>query len=80
MRLLTKKNEALKRLVYVLLMYSTCIITPFIDVIFIPIKWIITGSVLRQKVTKGKKTFYVYTIMEVVYYSMNKYLTKLLKL
>lgn len=74
--------KALKRLVYVLLMYSICIITPFIDVIFIliPIKWIITGSVLRQKVTKGKKTFYVYTITEVAYYSMDKYFTKLLKL
>ena len=74
--------KALKRLVYVLIMYSTCIITPFIDVIFIliPIMWIITGSVLRHKVTKGKKTFYVYTITEVAYYSMDKYLTKLLKL
>lgn len=48
--------------------------------IFIPIKWIITGSILRKKVTKGKKTFYVYTITEVLYYSMDKYLTKLFKL
>lgn len=72
--------KALKRLVYVLLMYSTCIITPFIDVIFIliPIMWIITGSVLRQKVTKGKKTFYVYTITEVVYYSMDNPLAELI--
>lgn len=63
-------------------MYIICIILPLIDVLFIliPIKWIITGSVLRQKVTKGKKTFYVYTITEVAYYSMDKYLTKLLKL
>ena len=74
--------KALKRLVYVLLMYSTCIITPFIDVIFIliPIMWIITGSILRKIITKGRKTFYVYTITEVAYYSMDKYVTKLLKL
>ena len=74
--------KALKRLVYVLLMYSTCIITPFIDVIFIliPIMWIITGSILQKKITKGRKTFYVYTITEVAYYSMDKYLTKLLNL
>ena len=74
--------KALKRLVYVLLMYSTCIITPFIDVIFIliPIMWIITGSILRKKITKGRKTFYVYTITEVAYYSMDEYLTKLLNL
>ena len=74
--------KALKRLVYVLLMYSTCIITPFIDVIFIliPIMWIITGSILRKIITKGRKTFYVYTITEVVYYSMDKYVTKLLNL
>lgn len=71
-----------KRLVYVLIIYSICIITPFIDVVFIliPIKWIITGSILRKTVTKGKRTFYVYTITEVLYYSMDKYLTKLLKL
>ena len=74
--------KALKRLVYVLLMYSTCIITPFIDVIFIliPIMWIITGSILRKIITKGRKTFYVYTITEVAYYSMDKYVTKLLNL
>lgn len=74
--------KILKRLVYVLIIYSICIITPFIDVmfIFIPIKWIITGSTLRKKVTKGKKTFYVYTITEVLYYSMDKYLTKFFKL
>lgn len=63
-------------------MYSICIITPLIDVVFIflSIYWIMTGSILRKKVTKGKKTFYVYTITEVAYYSMDKYLTKLLKL
>ena len=74
--------KALKRLVYVLLMYSTCIITPFIDVIFIliPIMWIITGCILRKIITKGRKTFYVYTITEVAYYSMDKYVTKLLNL
>lgn len=74
--------KILKRLVYVLIIYSICIITPFIDVVFIliPIKWIITGSILRKTVTKGKRTFYVYTITEVLYYSMDKYLTKLLKL
>ena len=74
--------KALKRLVYVLLMYSTCIITPFIDVIFIliPIMWIITGSILRKIITKERKTFYVYTITEVAYYSMDKYVTKLLNL
>ena len=74
--------KALKRLVYVLLMYSTCIITPFIDVIFIliPIMWIITGSILQKIITKGRKTFYVYTITEVAYYSIDKYVTKLLNL
>lgn len=74
--------KILKRLVYLLIIYSICIITPFIDVVFIliPIKWIITGSILRKTVTKGKRTFYVYTITEVLYYSMDKYLTKLLKL
>jgi hypothetical protein len=64
-------------------MYSICIITPLIDVLFIliPINWIITGSRFRWAISKkGKKTFIVYTITEVVYYSMDKYLTKLLKL
>lgn len=42
---------------------------------------VITGStILRVKETKGCKSFYVYTITQIVYYSMDKYLTKLLKL
>lgn len=37
-------------------------------------------TTLRVKVTKGCKSFYVYTITQIVYYSMDKYSTKLLKL
>ena len=41
----------------------------------------ITGStILRVKETKECESFYVYTITQIVYYSMDKYLTKLLKL
>lgn len=43
--------------------------------------WIITGNtILRVRVTNGGKPFYVYTITQIVYYSMDEYLTKLLKL
>lgn len=49
--------------------------------LIIPAIWVITGStILRVKVTKGCKSFYVCTITQIVYYSMDKYLTKLLKL
>lgn len=74
--------KVLKRLIYIILIYSICIITPFIDVVFIllPIYWLMTGSILRKEITKGNKTFYVYTVTEVLYYNMDKYLTKLLKL
>ena len=75
--------KILIRIVYVILMYFICIILPLIDVLFIliPIKWIITGSRFRWVISKkGKKTFIVYTITEVVYHNMDKYLTeKLLK-
>ena len=54
--------------------------TPLLPLI-IPAIWVITGStILRVKETKGCKSFYVYTITQIVYYSMDKYLTKLLKL
>ena len=77
--------KILKRLVYVLLMIPICTIvfiieSPLLPVI-IPTIWVITGNIsLRMKVTKGCKSFYVYTISQIVYYSMDKYLTKLLKL
>lgn len=74
-----------KRLIYVLLMIPICTIvfvieSPLLPLI-IPAIWVITGStILRLKVTKGRKSFYVYTITQIVYYSMDKYLNKLLKL
>ena len=77
--------KILKRLVYVLLMISICTIVFVIESSLLPLTrlaiWVITGStILRMKVTKGCKSFYVYTITQIVYYSMDKYLTKLLKL
>lgn len=74
-----------KRLIYVLLMISICTIVFVIESsllpLIIPTIWVITGStILRLKVTKGRKSFYVYTITQIVYYSMDKYLNKLLKL
>lgn len=74
-----------KRLVYVLLMIPICTIVFVIESSLLPLIilaiWVITGStILRVKVTKGCKSFYVYTITQIVYYSMDKYLTKLLKL
>ena len=77
--------KVLKRLVYVLLMIPICTIVFVIEStllpLIIPAIWVITGStILRVKVTKGCKSFYVYTISQIVYYSMDKYLTKLLKL
>lgn len=77
--------KILQRLVYVLLMIPICTIvfvieSPLLPLI-IPAIWVITGStILRVKVTKGCKSFYVYTVSQIVYYSMDKYLTKLLKL
>ena len=55
--------------------------SPLLPLIILAI-WVITGNtiLLRMKVTKGCKSFYVYTITQIVYYSMDKYLTKLLKL
>lgn len=43
--------------------------------------WVITGNtILQVRVTNGGKPFYVHTITQIVYYSMDEYLTKLLKL
>ena len=75
----------LKRLVYVLLMIPICTIVFVIESTLLPLIilaiWVITGStILRVTVTKGCKSFYVCTITQIVYYSMDKYLTKLLKL
>ena len=76
--------KILKRLVYMLLMIPICTIvfvieSPLLPVI-IPVIWVITGNnSLRMKVTKGCKSFCVYTITQIVYYSMDKYLIKLLK-
>lgn len=73
--------KILKRLVYMLLMIPICTIvfvieSPLLPLIILAI-WVITGStILRVKV----KSFYVCTITQIVYYSMDKYLTKLLKL
>lgn len=77
--------KVLKRLVYVLLMIPICTIVFVIESSLFPLIilaiWVITGNtILRMKVTKGCKSFYVYTITQIVYYSMDKYLTKLLKL
>ena len=68
-----------------LLMIPICTIVFIIEslllLLIIPVIWIITGgTTLRMKVTKGCKSFYVYTITQIVYYSMDKYSTKLLKL
>lgn len=77
--------KILKRLLYVLLMIPICtmvfvIESPLLPVI-IPAIWVITGStILRVKVTKGCRSFYVYTISQIVYYGLDKYLKKLLKL
>lgn len=77
--------KVLKRLVYMLLIIPVCTIIFVIESLFLPLIipaiWIITGgTTLRVKVTKGCKSFYVYTITQIVYYSMDKYSTKLLKL
>lgn len=77
--------KILKRLVYVLLMIPICTIVFVIEGLLLPLIipaiWVITGStILRVKETKKCEPFYVYTITEIVYYSMDKYLTKLLKL
>lgn len=77
--------KVLKRLVYVLLIIPICTIvfvieSPLLPLI-IPAIWVITGStILRVKVTKGCKSFYVYTVSQIVYYGLDKYLKKLLKL
>ena len=77
--------KILKRLVYVLLMIPICTIVFVIESPLLPLIitaiWVITGStILRVKETKDSESFYVYTITQIVYYSMDKYLTKLLKL
>lgn len=77
--------KILKRLVYVLLMIPICIIVGIIEgsllPVIIPVIWVITGNTsLRMKVDKRGKSFYVYTITQIVYYGLDKYLTKLLKL
>ena len=76
--------NVLKRLVYVLLMIPVCTIVFVIESLLLPLIipaiWVITGcTTLRVKVTKGCKSFYVCTITQIVYYSMDKYLTKLLR-
>jgi hypothetical protein len=68
-----------------LLMIPICTIVFVIESLLLPLIipaiWIITGcTTLRVKVTKGCKSSYVYTITQTVYYSMDKYSTKLLKL
>lgn len=77
--------KVLKRLVYVLLMIPICIIVGIIEGLLLPLIipaiWVITGSTsLRMKVDKRGKSFYIYTITQIVYYGLDKYLTKLLKL
>lgn len=77
--------KILKRLLYVLLMIPICTMVFVIEStllpVIIPAIWVITEStILRVKVTKGCKSFYVCTITQIVYYSMDNYLTKLLKL
>ena len=77
--------KILKRLVYVLLIIPICTIVFLIEgsllPLIIPAIWVITGStILRVKETKDSESFYVYTITQIVYYSIDKYLTKLLKL
>ena len=77
--------KVLKRLIYVLLMIPMCtvvFITEGLSLFLIVLAiWIITGNtILRVRVTNGSKPFYVYTITQIVYYSMDEYLTKLLKL
>ena len=77
--------KILKRLIYVLLMIPICIIVGIIEGLLLPLIipaiWVITGSTsLRMKVDKRGKSFYIYTITQIVYYGLDKYLTKLLKL
>lgn len=77
--------KILKRLVYVLLMIPICTIV-FVNEslllpLIIPTIWVITGNTtLRIKVTKGCKSFYVYTITQIAYYGLDNFLKKLLKL
>lgn len=75
----------LKRLIYILLMIPMCtivFITESILLFLIVLAiWVITGNtILQVRVTNGGKPFYVHTITQIVYYSMDEYLTKLLKL
>lgn len=77
--------KILNRLVYVLLIIPISTIVFVIESLLLPVIiptiWILTGDTsLRMKVTKGCKSFYVYTITQIVYYSMDEYFTKLLKL
>ena len=61
-------------------MYYRIIIESCLLPIIVPATWVITGStIIRMKVNKcGGKSFYVHTITEMIYYSMDKYLTRLL--
>ena len=66
-------------------MIPICIIVGIIEGLLLPLIipaiWVITGNTsLRMKVDKRGKLFYVYTITQIVYYGLDKYLTKLLKL
>lgn len=76
--------KILKRLVYVLLMIPICTTVGIIEgsllPVIIPVIWIITGNTSLKKVNKRGKSFYVYLLTQIVYYRMDKYLTKLLKL
>lgn len=77
--------KVLKRLIYVLLMIPMCTVVFIMEslLLFLIVLaiWIITGNtVLRVRVTNGGNPFYVCTITQIVYYSMDEYLTKLLKL
>lgn len=77
--------KVLRRLVYVLLMIPICPIVFVIESLLLPVIiptiWVITGKTsLRMKVTKECKSFYVYTITQIVYFSLDKYLSKQLKL
>lgn len=77
--------KVLRRLVYVLLMIPICPIVFVVESLLLPVIiptiWVITGKTsLRMKVTKECKSFYVYTITQIVYFSLDKYLSKQLKL
>lgn len=78
--------KILKRIIYLLLIIPICTIGIIIEgpllLITVLAIWVTTGSTtFRMKVNKGGgKSFYVYTITQIMYYSMDKYLTRLLEL